>query len=223
MLWFSRRQHPQQPELSAFIDRELGAKRAREVSTHVETCESCMARLSELRNMREAFQALPRVEPSRSFTLSTSMAAELSPRRVQSPRYAFFAPAVALTLLVALLAVDQFTISDNQARISSSAQETSLKSAADAAGQALQAATSEAGRQFSPGVANSPPQPPIAGQGQAEPVPPTPAADTAAPSSTSQASDHVWLHRLEAIAGVGLVLSLLAAFGPSLRRRLRRL
>jgi anti-sigma factor RsiW len=105
MTWFRRSVHPED-ELSAYVDGELGEPARRAVETHVASCEACSTLLRELQDTKLLLSELPKLEPRRSFTLGP----EFARRQVASPaprRMSFsFAPAVALSVLVALLFVD---------------------------------------------------------------------------------------------------------------------
>jgi hypothetical protein len=105
MTWFRRSAHPEE-DLSAYVDGELGERARRAVETHLASCEACSTLLRELQDAKSLLSELPKLEPRRSLTLGPEHAAERraapAPRRMSFT----FAPAVALSVLVALLFVD---------------------------------------------------------------------------------------------------------------------
>jgi hypothetical protein len=101
--------HPASEEgLNALVDGRLSSSRRAAVEAHVETCESCRASIAELRALKSMLAALPEATPARSFVLRPSSVlggAELeAPARGRSAR--LWAPALAFSFLVLLLAVD---------------------------------------------------------------------------------------------------------------------
>jgi anti-sigma factor RsiW len=109
MRWFGVNKHPEE-DLSAYLDGELSSREASRLESHLSTCEHCGVLLEELRDVRSMLVSLPEFEPKRSFVLGAEYAA---PRQAAAPsarperRSPFvFAPAVALTLLVALVGID---------------------------------------------------------------------------------------------------------------------
>lgn len=105
MSWFRRgHRHPEE-ELSAYLDGHLDEAARSGVEAHLDACEACRALLADLRATKAALAALPRIEPRRSFALTPEHA---RPAAVPARRHVAlsFAPAVALTVFVALLAVD---------------------------------------------------------------------------------------------------------------------
>ncbi len=78
----------------------------RALEGHLRSCEGCSAVVAELRQVKSLVSRLPQVEPSRSFVLTAAQAASTPPARPSPRRPYALAPAVALTLLVALLVVD---------------------------------------------------------------------------------------------------------------------
>ena len=105
MSWFRRRVHPEE-DLSAYADGELGERARRAVESHLATCEACSALLSELLSTKSLLSELPRAELRRSLTLGAEFAAERRPAPAPRRSSFTFAPAAALTVLVALLFVD---------------------------------------------------------------------------------------------------------------------
>jgi anti-sigma factor RsiW len=234
---FSKRrsQHPADDDLSAYLDGELGDDQARAVSAHLDGCAACRGALDGLRTAKSTLARLPRVQPSRSFTLSPA-AARTSPPPPR-PRVLSFVPAMALSVLVILLAVDFAGGGDE----SPSAGGLALERAGKASDQALQP---QASQDAAGSTRQAPPQPTPAAGAFAAPAPPAPAVpqrDTAAENlSQSPAGgaasetaigdadaagdnggdDEAWLHRFEALAAVALVLSLVVAFGPRLWDRI---
>jgi hypothetical protein len=105
MTWFRRSVHPED-ELSAYVDGELGERARRAVEAHLASCEACSTLLKELQGTKSLLSELPKSELRRSLTLGPQFAVErrtaAAPRRMSFS----FAPAVALSVLVALLLVD---------------------------------------------------------------------------------------------------------------------
>ena len=107
MGWFRRNEHDEE-QLSAYLDGELDARHAENVEHHLATCDTCAALLEELRSMRALLSALPAHTPTRSFVLGAEYA-RAPVRDVATPSRRFglaLAPAVALSVFVALLFVD---------------------------------------------------------------------------------------------------------------------
>ncbi len=107
MGWFRRNEHDEE-QLSAYLDGELDARHAETVERHLSTCDSCAALLEELRETRALLSALPTQAPPRSFVLGAEYA-RAPVREVARPSRRFnlaLAPAVALSVFVALLVVD---------------------------------------------------------------------------------------------------------------------
>ncbi len=107
--------HPRiKRDLSAFLDGELGERRSREISLHLERCAGCREAVEELRLLREAVSSLPRrglsEEGHRRLMSGLSEAAreredeERVKRAAVIPRMAT-AAAVLLALLVVTIAV----------------------------------------------------------------------------------------------------------------------
>ena len=114
MTWFRRSAHLEN-ELSAYVDGELSERARRAVETHLATCEACSVVLQELQDTKSLLSQLPKLEPRRSLALGPEFAIE---RRVAAPRRTSFtfAPAVALTVLVALLFVDALDSRDGSSQ-----------------------------------------------------------------------------------------------------------
>lgn len=78
-----------------------------EVESHTRSCEQCQTRLTSLREVQSLVSRLPAAEPPRSFALSPAMAAPAPAQRPAGRRSTFaLAPAAALTVFLALIAVD---------------------------------------------------------------------------------------------------------------------
>jgi anti-sigma factor RsiW len=94
-------------ELSAFVDGMLPAARRAAVTSHAEACEVCRQKLGELRSVKAVLAAMPQAATRRSFALTSEQAATrpAAPAPRSAPRYAL-APAIAMSVLVMLLAVD---------------------------------------------------------------------------------------------------------------------
>jgi len=105
MSWFRRDTHPTDEDLSALIDGELAPSRAATLQAHLDSCQSCRARLDELQSVKAMLSGLPRPALPRSFTLTAAPAQASRPRSAPRSLLAF-APAVTLSALVLLLVVD---------------------------------------------------------------------------------------------------------------------
>lgn len=103
MTWFRRAAHPEE-QLSAYVDGELDQAGRRSVEAHLASCEACTDLVRDLQATKAVVSELPRLEPHRSFTLGPEHARPPKPAVQRAPFV--FAPAAALTLLVALLVVD---------------------------------------------------------------------------------------------------------------------
>lgn len=145
MGWFRRNEHDEE-QLSAYLDGELDARHAENVERHLSTCAACSALLDELRETRAMLSALPAQTPRRSFVLGAEYArAPVQEAARPSRRFNLvLAPAAALTVFVALVAVDlgnfSSTSSDESGTMltaATSRQATDDFDAAGAAGSAL--------------------------------------------------------------------------------------
>jgi anti-sigma factor RsiW len=87
--------------LNGYLDGDLPASSSAQVAQHLEACPECRAELADLRRLKAWLQAVPEVEPPRSFVLTRGQAE--TPRWLRMVRYA---TAVAAILLVALLTGD---------------------------------------------------------------------------------------------------------------------
>ena len=188
MFWNRRSSHPTDEELSAYLDAELKPLRVAAVKDHLAACEQCSGRLEELSEVRLLLSQLPREEPPRSFALTPQMAgAGPEPPRISSRRSSFvFAPAAALTVLVALLAVDLTSSTSNESGDLSTAAGEQAMVATDASSAG--AAEESAGRTmdtFSMPANSGSPQ---AGQGVMPPtvVSPMTAPQVPAPSANPE-------------------------------------
>ena len=88
--------------LSSYLDGEVPAGTRAQVADHLEQCPECRDELADLRHLKALLQAVPAVEPPRSFVLSPTVATT-RPGWLRPVRYA---TAVAAVLLIALLAGD---------------------------------------------------------------------------------------------------------------------
>jgi hypothetical protein len=145
MFWTKRTGHLSDEDLSVFIDGELTGARLDAAQRHVAACPDCSAAVAELRDLKTLVARLPLVEPSRSFVLTPSMAGAGQKRPQAAPPRRpslAFVPAVALTLLVALFAVDLSMSSSNSSSDESAtasqaiAKDASPNAVADSAGGA---------------------------------------------------------------------------------------
>lgn len=185
MGWFRRSEHSGE-QLSAYLDGELNARQASAVERHLADCVACSALLEDLRNAKSMLAAMPRETPRRSFVLGPEQARERVPARPLRRSALTFAPAIALTVFVALLVVDlgSFTGSPASHNAASGALKTSANQQAVAADSAVRA----------PSVEGFAPQAPSAGAGagaaaQAPAVPDqTPLSTFAAPIAPNASS-----------------------------------
>jgi hypothetical protein len=105
MTWFRVDAHPPAEQLSAYLDRALGERESRGLAEHVDGCERCASLLIELGSVKMLAGSLPAMQPSRSFVLGPQHAVASRPE--PAPRRGFvLAPALTLTILLSLLAVD---------------------------------------------------------------------------------------------------------------------
>jgi len=110
MGWFGRSEHDEE-RLSAYLDGELSSRHAENVEKHLSTCDTCAALFEELRGTRALLSALPAQTPGRSFVLGAEYARapvrDLCVKGAPPRRFGLaLAPAVALSVFVALLFVD---------------------------------------------------------------------------------------------------------------------
>ena len=105
MFGFRRSVHPEE-KLSAYVDGELGERARRAVERHLASCEACSTLLSELQDTKALLSELPKLELRRSLALGPEFAVERRPAPEPRRSPFAFAPAVALSFLVALLVVD---------------------------------------------------------------------------------------------------------------------
>jgi anti-sigma factor RsiW len=111
MFWFRRSVHPEE-ELSAYVDGELGERARGAVERHLASCEACSALLRELQDAKSLLSELPKPRLRHSLALGPEFAVERRPALAPHRSPFSFAPAVALTVLVALLFVDAANFSD---------------------------------------------------------------------------------------------------------------
>lgn len=102
-MFFWRRRHAvRDEELSAYLDGALAAAAGERVEAHLAACAACREKLAELRAVRSALRALPRMPAPRAFTLGE---ADLRP----APRgVGALGPAPALLSAVAVAAFVAF-------------------------------------------------------------------------------------------------------------------
>ena len=172
-------------ELSCLVDDRLRARRDAAVRGHVEGCDTCAGKLAELRDTKAMLAALLQASLPRSFVL-TPQEAGIPAKSPPAPRPArvVFAPALALSVLVALLAVDFAAIGGGAGSDESNSRDTAALSKAaeaDSAGTtapALDAARSAAATPSAPTVG-------AAAEGVAERPPLAQAAESAQPAATA--------------------------------------
>jgi Putative zinc-finger len=130
MTWFRVQAHPSEEQLSAYLDGELGERESQRLAEHVDGCERCASLLIELGSVKMLVGSLPAMQPSRSFVLGHQHAVASRPAPAPAPRRGFvLAPALTLTILLSLLAVDFADFSSS----GSDAGTASLSKASDAA------------------------------------------------------------------------------------------
>lgn len=98
--------HWRDEDLSAFVDGELRASQALALESHVAGCAVCAAKVAEFRDLKAMSASLPRARAPRAFTLTPAMAGERQAIEPQRRSSLAFVPAVALTVFIALVAVD---------------------------------------------------------------------------------------------------------------------
>src|SRR5690606_6111425 len=105
--WFRRNEHDEE-QLSAYLDGELTARQTENVESHLRTCDACSALLEELRETSALLSAMPAQLPRRSFVLGAEYAQAPAKEAARPARRSnfVFAPAIALSVFVALLFVD---------------------------------------------------------------------------------------------------------------------
>ena len=148
MGWFRRNEHDEE-QLSAYLDGELDARQAENVERHLSSCAACSALLEELRETRALLSALPAQAPPRSFVLGAEYA-RASVRDVARPSKRFnlaLAPALALTVFVALVFVD-LTNSTSSTTSDESPSTLSMATARQAGNDAI--ASDAAGSELAP-------------------------------------------------------------------------
>lgn len=113
--WWRRRPlHPTDEELSAYIDEEASSKDRERIRAHIDGCDACRERYEGLRSVQTMLSQVTQPAVPRSFTLTPELAGVQASTRApvytpQPPsrfRVPAFAPAVALTFFLAVLAVD---------------------------------------------------------------------------------------------------------------------
>ena len=114
--WWRRRPlHLTDEDLSGYLDNEASTREVDRIRAHLDACEDCRARLDGLRAVQSMLSELPRAVAPRSFVLSPEQAGVQTRSRAPAyvappppPRFRIpsFAPAVALTFFLAVLAVD---------------------------------------------------------------------------------------------------------------------
>lgn len=207
MFWRRREAHPRAEELSAYLDGEVRGRARDALAAHLAGCAACRAAYDELAAAKAALAALPRPAPPRSFRLSPQAAERLRPTP-QPHRAIAFAPAAALTLFLALLAVDLGAFSSDDG--GSAGDEglflrTSQESGKAAAPQPSELNARPAAQE--PGTAAAAPQQ-AAGAGERDAVQPPPAG-----------GGPDWLRVAEVAAAVLFIASAAVLAWPRLRRR----
>lgn len=206
MFWRRRKAHPRAEELSAYLDGEVRGRARDALAAHLAGCASCRTAYEELAAAKAALAALPRPAPLRSFRLSPQAAERLRPTP-QPHRALAFAPAAALALFLALLAVDLGTFSSDDG-----AGDTGLfLRTAEEAGKAAAPQPSEL---------NARPAAQEPDRDAAAPQPGAAAGERgAAQPSPAGGGGPVWLRVAEVAAVVLFIASAAALAWPRLRRR----
>lgn len=107
--------HRTRPELTAYVDDELGADARRLVVEHLASCLSCRREVEQLRTLRRWLADLPQIAPGATFAadFARRLAAEPKPGAARRGRGArvrrWVAPALAAAAVLAL-ALRSFTV-----------------------------------------------------------------------------------------------------------------
>jgi hypothetical protein len=226
MTWFRVDAHPPEEQLSAYLDTELAEREAERLAKHVDGCERCASLLIELGSVKMLVGTLPAMQPSRSFVLGRDQAVASRPA---PPRRGFvLAPALALTILLSLLAVDfaDFSSSGGDAgtaalsKASDAAQsDSTAPSLPDAAFRTEAGPNAErpelrAAGEVAVPTAIPPDSPGYGGQrDEPQPRDESPAPEAAA-SQNGGGSDMSLLRVLEVLAGIAFVGSVAIALWP---------
>ena len=203
IIWWRRRPpHPTDEDLSAYLDEELPGREIDRVRTHLAACDACRSSLEALRSVRSMLGALPVTAAPRSFALSSEQAGLQAPSRMaaspQSPgrrvRVPAFAPAVALSVFLAVLAADLSgsNVSQQDESNAGAAMSAPVRSAYTADDAAKAAGTPQAVPQAAGALAPQPAQPLAESAAGAAPAPVAPVvpfgADSAAGAAPETAS-----------------------------------
>lgn len=207
MFW-RKRDHLTDDDLSAYADGALTADATRRAESHLAACEHCRQALADVRSVKSLLSALPVVEPPRSFVLSPAAVSAASTQGRPQPRRAPYSlgylPALAMTVLVLLFAVDLAFIDggdgDRARSLMTTADRATELQTMPAAGQA---APAESERSAAPS--------PVARAGDEAPRPePAVDAEVRATASRSDAEDtaRTVLRVLQVLVALVFVVSL---------------
>jgi hypothetical protein len=227
MKWFRVDAHPPDEQLSAYLDTALAERESRRLAEHVDGCERCASLLIELGSVKMLAGSLPALQPSRSFVLGPEHAVASRPAR--APRRGFvLAPALTLTILLSLLAVDfaDFSSSGGDAGTASLSRASDAELSKSTPPTVPQAARTgsesnpdrpelRAAGQVAVPTAVPPDSPGYEGQ-RDEPQPPdeSPAPLEAAARQNGDDSGMSLLRVLEVLAGIAFVGSVAMALWP---------
>lgn len=203
--------HWPQENLSAFVDAQLGAAKASQLTAHLLACVSCRRQVEDMRALKASLAALPRVEPTRSFTLSAAQIRDTRGLAVNppQPKRLLLAPALSLSLLVALLAVDMADVSTTGRSDSGATAGVSLSAA--------QEKQSDAAVPSLEGGAATTASPPAAGAAASSRATEAPGDANTVGQAVENGDGLSLLTILEVLAGAALAISLAVTFGPRLR------
>jgi hypothetical protein len=235
MLFRRRGVHIEEEQLSAFLDGALDAGPTNEIAEHLRSCEACASILEALGAAKALVAELPQVRPARSFVLGPEFARREAPAPTRSPFV--FAPAAALTLFLALIAVDLRGVATDEFTAGLEVGDDAKTMASSPAQRSAQppAAVGGAAQEMSPPV----PAPSVA-VGEVRPfsapaegaverqsadaandaiAPGVPPSTPAVAGEGTSSDDPAWLRPLQAGALGAFVVSLIAVAWPRLRRR----
>ena len=178
--WGAQGAHIAEADLSAYADGAVSPRQAARIEAHTASCAQCASLLKEHQDMKAMVGMLPRATTQRSFALGPEYAAQkpLPPAPVRG--FLGFAPALSLTVLVILLAVDLIPglgSGDKASNASSSGGYATESTASKASGPPASP---------QPAILSAPAAP--ADNAQRPPIAPQPIAPGAAPNATPQAA-----------------------------------
>jgi hypothetical protein len=130
--------------------------RAAEVEAHLPGCESCRAKLGELRSLKAMLAALPQAQPRQSFAVTEPSARPVRRPASGRPGWLTLVPATALTALLVLLAVDFTVIGGSEDRSGSATSLAQKAAQSDSAAFSAPTAAGGAAARDNAGLAPAP-------------------------------------------------------------------